>query len=112
WEEDVASEASMIRADDPLFRLHGRGCQAWRQRLARSLENSMPAASTDGRPATSRAKRPSLARDELSLNRLSIPFVPAEAGTQFFGRILRPWVPASAGTNGDWFNGGANLNSS
>src|SRR2546421_4827268 len=28
------------------------------------------------------------------------PFVPAEAGTQFFGRMLGPWVPASAGTNG------------
>src|SRR5262249_48315258 len=27
------------------------------------------------------------------------PFVPAEAGTQFFGRVLGPWVPASAGTN-------------
>src|SRR5882762_7942841 len=53
-----------------------------------------------------------LERDELSLNRLLIPFVPAEAGTQFFGRVLGSWVPASAGTNGDWFNGGANLNSS
>src|SRR5262245_25997603 len=53
-----------------------------------------------------------LVRDELSLNRLSIPFVPAEAGTQFFGRVLGRWVPASAGTNGDWFNGGANLISS
>jgi len=43
------------------------------------------------------------------LNRLLIPFVPAEAGIQFFGRVLGSWVPASAGTNGDWFNGGANL---
>jgi hypothetical protein len=48
-----------------------------------------------------------LERDELSLNRLLIPFVPAEAGTQFFGRVLGPWVPASAGTNGDCSNGGA-----
>src|SRR5262249_13059022 len=31
-----------------------------------------------------------LERDELSLNRLLIPFVPAEAGTQFFGRVLDP----------------------
>jgi len=45
------------------------------------------------------------------LNRLSIPFVPAEAGTQLFGRVLGPWIPAFAGMNGDWFNGGANLNS-
>jgi hypothetical protein len=56
--------------------------------------------------------RGALEQDELSLNRLLIPFVPAEAGTQSFGRILGPWVPASAGTNGDWFNGGTNLNSS
>src|SRR5262249_32159880 len=53
-----------------------------------------------------------LDRDEQSLNRRLIPFVPAEAGTQCFGRILGSWVHASAGTNGDWFNGGANLNSS
>ena len=46
----------------------------------------------------------------MSMNRLSIPFVPAEAGTQFLGLVLGPWVPASAGTNGDWFNGGANFN--
>src|SRR5207249_2486093 len=52
-----------------------------------------------------------LKRDELSLNRHLIPLVPAEAGTQFFGRVLGPWIPAFAGTNGDWFNGGANLNS-
>ena len=51
-----------------------------------------------------------LKRDELSLNRCLIPFVPAEAGTQFFGRVLGPWIPALAGMNGDWFNGGANLN--
>jgi hypothetical protein len=48
-------------------------------------------------------------RDELSLNRLLIPFVPAEAGTQFFSRVLGPWIPAFAGMNGDWFNGGANV---
>jgi hypothetical protein len=41
------------------------------------------------------------------LNRLLIPLVPAEAGTQFFGRILGPWIPAVAGMSGDWFNGGA-----
>jgi len=28
-----------------------------------------------------------LERDELSLNHLLIPFVPAEAGTLFFGRV-------------------------
>jgi hypothetical protein len=48
-------------------------------------------------------------------NRLSIPFVPAEAGTQFFGRVdyrvLGSWIPAFAEMNGDWFDGGANLNS-
>ena len=48
----------------------------------------------------------------MSVNRVLVPFVPAEAGTQFFGRALGSWVSASAGTNGDWFNGGANLNSS
>jgi hypothetical protein len=48
----------------------------------------------------------------MSLNRLAIPFVPAQAGTQFFGRVLGPWIPAFAGMNGDWFNGSANLNSS
>jgi hypothetical protein len=47
----------------------------------------------------------------MSLNRLLAPFVPAEAGTQFFGRVLGPWIPAFAGMNGDWFNGGAILNS-
>ena len=57
-------------------------------------------------------RRAALERDELSLNRLLFPFVPAEAGTQFFGRAFGSWAPASAGTNGDWFNGGANLNSS
>jgi len=31
------------------------------------------------------------------LNRLFVPFVPAEAGTQFFGRVLGPWIPAFAG---------------
>ena len=40
-----------------------------------------------------------LERDELSLNRLLIPFVPAEAGTQFFGRVLGPWIPASEAVN-------------
>src|SRR5690242_10535748 len=39
-------------------------------------------------------------------------FTASEAGPQFFGRVLGPWVPASAGTNRDWFNGGANLDSS
>src|SRR5262245_59835925 len=34
-----------------------------------------------------------LEHDELSLNRLLIPFVPAEMGTQFFGRVLRPGFP-------------------
>jgi hypothetical protein len=48
----------------------------------------------------------------MNLNRLLIPFVPAEAGIQFFGRVLGRWIPAYAGMNGDWFNGGANLNSS
>src|SRR5215468_3695340 len=48
----------------------------------------------------------------MSLNRLAIPFVPAQAGTQFFGRVLGPWIPAFAGMNGDWFNGSANQNSS
>ncbi len=52
----------------------------------------------------------------MNLNRLLVPFVPAEAGTQFFGRVdyrvLGPWIPAFAGMNGDWFNGGADLNSS
>ena len=32
--------------------------------------------------------------DELNLNRLLIPFVPAEAGTQLFGRVLGLWIPA------------------
>src|SRR5262245_45459800 len=64
------------------------------------------------RPVRGNRPTASLKRDELSLNRLSIPFVPAEAGTQFFGRVLGPWVPAFAGTNGDWFSGGANLKSS
>jgi hypothetical protein len=45
----------------------------------------------------------------MSLNRLLVPFVPAEAGTQFLDRVLGPWIPAFAGMNGDWFNGGANL---
>jgi hypothetical protein len=52
-----------------------------------------------------------LGRDEMSLNRLLLPFVPAEAGPSP-GRVLGPWIPAFAGMNGDWFNGGANLNSS
>jgi hypothetical protein len=47
----------------------------------------------------------------MNLNRLLVPFVPAEAGTQFFGRVLGPWIPAFAGMNGDWFDGGANLKS-
>jgi hypothetical protein len=42
----------------------------------------------------------------MRLYRLSAPFVPAEAGTQLFGRVSRPWVPAFAGMNGDGFNGG------
>jgi hypothetical protein len=50
------------------------------------------------------------------LNRLLAPFVPAEAGTQLFGRVhygvFGAWISAFAGMNGDWFNGGANLNSS
>jgi hypothetical protein len=46
----------------------------------------------------------------MSLNRLLAPFVPAEAGTQLSGRVLGHWIPAFAGMNGDWFNGGANLN--
>ncbi len=45
---------------------------------------------------------------ERILNRL-YPFVPAEAGSQFFDRVLGPWIPACAGMNGDWFNSGANL---
>jgi hypothetical protein len=57
-----------------------------------------------------------LEQDEMNLDRLLVPFVPAQAGTQFFGRvdyrILGPWIPAFAGMNGDWFNAGANLNSS
>jgi hypothetical protein len=48
-----------------------------------------------------------LKQDEMSLNRLLVPFVPAEAGTQSFGRVLGHWIPAFAGMNGDWFNGGA-----
>src|SRR4029077_13771875 len=31
---------------------------------------------------------------------------------QFFGRVLGTWIPAFAGMNGDWFNDGANVNSS
>jgi hypothetical protein len=46
------------------------------------------------------------------VSRLQIPLVPAEAGIQFFGRVLGPWIPACAGMNGDWFNDGANLSSS
>jgi hypothetical protein len=56
--------------------------------------------------------RAALEQDDLSLNRLLIPLVPAEAGTQFFGRVLGHWIPAFAGMSGDWFNGGVNLNSS
>jgi hypothetical protein len=41
-----------------------------------------------------------------------IPLVAAEAGTQFFGRVLGLWIPASAATNGDWFNGSENIDSS
>ena len=37
-----------------------------------------------------------LERDELTLNRLLyIPFVSAEAETQFFGRVLGPGFPLS-----------------
>jgi hypothetical protein len=50
-------------------------------------------------------------RDELSLNR-PLSLVPAEAGTQFFGRVLSPWIPAFAGMSGDRINGGADLNPS
>jgi hypothetical protein len=42
----------------------------------------------------------------MSLNRLLAPLVPAEAGTQLFGRVFGHWIPAFAGMNGDWFNGG------
>jgi hypothetical protein len=52
---------------------------------------------------------PPLERDELRLNRLLVPLVPANVGTQFFGRALGPWIPAFAGMSGDWFNGDANL---
>jgi len=38
-----------------------------------------------------------LERDELNLNRVFIPFVPAEAGTQFFGRVLGPGSPLPRG---------------
>jgi hypothetical protein len=48
----------------------------------------------------------------MNSNRLFfVPFVPAEAGTQFFGRVLGSWIPAFAGMDGDWSNSGANLNS-
>jgi hypothetical protein len=46
----------------------------------------------------------------MSLNRLLAPFLPAEVETQFFGPVLGHWIPAFAGMNGDWVNGGANLN--
>jgi hypothetical protein len=36
-----------------------------------------------------------LERDELSLNRLLIPFVPAEAGTQFLAEFSAPGFPLS-----------------
>src|SRR5262245_65768590 len=56
------------------------------------------------------APRNAPGRDDAGL-RLLIPFVPAEAGTQFLGGVLGPWIPAFAGMNGDWLNCGANLNS-
>jgi hypothetical protein len=37
----------------------------------------------------------SLDRDEMSLNRLLVPLVPAEAGTQLFGRVFSPGFPLS-----------------
>jgi hypothetical protein len=43
----------------------------------------------------------------MSLNRLLLPFVPAEAGTQLLAEVLGSWIPAFAGMNGDGFNGGA-----
>jgi hypothetical protein len=36
-----------------------------------------------------------LERDEMDLNRLHIPLVPAKAGTQFFGRVLGSGFPLS-----------------
>src|SRR4029077_9467232 len=45
---------------------------------------------------------------ERILNR-PYPFVPAVAGTQFFGRVFGHWIPAFAGMSGDWFNSVANL---
>jgi hypothetical protein len=33
------------------------------------------------------------------------------SGDPALGRVLDPWIRAFAGMNGDWFNGGANLNS-
>jgi hypothetical protein len=43
----------------------------------------------------------------MSLNRLLLPFIPAEAGTQLLAEFLGHWIPAVAGMNGDWFNGDA-----
>src|SRR5262249_4351607 len=56
-----------------------------------------------------RAYTAGLERDDLSLSGLLIPFVPAQAGTQKPRTRSKNWVPASAATNGDWFNGSANL---
>jgi hypothetical protein len=47
----------------------------------------------------------------MSLNRLLLPFVPAEAGTQLLAEFSA-LDSRFRGMNGGWFNGGANLNSS
>src|SRR5215510_12249927 len=49
------------------------------------------------RPHPARRLGEALERDELSLSRLLIPFVPAEAGTQFFSRALGPGSPLPRG---------------
>src|SRR5262249_21590099 len=52
-------------------------------------------------------------RVELVLNRQDLKdSQPRKRGPSSFGRVLGPWIPAFAGMNGDWLNGGANLNSS
>src|SRR5262249_14493750 len=102
---------------------HQRGTERDRDRGGERIELALDAGVPAGMARSSKqhgsedesvhvispASRSKLERDDLSLNCLLVPFVPAEAGTQFFGRVLGPWIPACAGMNGDWLTGGANL---
>src|SRR5262245_61289739 len=78
--------------------VRGLAAQPTRRRpRAQDRKTGAPHAAVPAACRQNRAAPLFLERDETSLHRLFIPFVPAEAGTQFFGGVLGPGSPLPRG---------------